>query len=182
MPLRDCKLWTPEDPFLYRLELSTGADEYSTRFGMRTFAFDRKRGCALLNGKPYPLRGTNVCIFRFFEDPLRENKPWDADWVRKLHEAFRSMHWNSIRYCIGFPPEAWYDIADEVGLLLQDEYPIWGIGVPELVTIEALTQEYTEWLEEHWNHPSVAIWDAQNETQCEVTGQGNRRGAPSRPV
>ena len=35
------------------------------------------------------------------------------------------MHWNSVRYCIGFPPEMWYDIADEEGLLIQDEFPIW---------------------------------------------------------
>ena len=35
------------------------------------------------------------------------------------------MHWNSIRYCIGFPPDFWYDIADEEGFLIQDEFPIW---------------------------------------------------------
>ena len=38
------------------------------------------------------------------------------------------MHWNSIRYCIGFPPELWYDIADEEGFLIQDEFPIWTLG------------------------------------------------------
>ena len=35
------------------------------------------------------------------------------------------MNWNSLRYCIGFPPDFWYDIADEEGILLQDEFPIW---------------------------------------------------------
>ena len=35
------------------------------------------------------------------------------------------MNWNSLRYCIGFPPDFWYDIADEVGFLIQDEFPIW---------------------------------------------------------
>ena len=28
-------------------------------------------------------------------------------------KAFRDMQWNSLRYCIGFPPERWYEIADE---------------------------------------------------------------------
>ena len=32
------------------------------------------------------------------------------------------------RYCIGFPPEMWYRIADEEGILIQDEFPIWGGG------------------------------------------------------
>ena len=45
--------------------------------------------------------------------------------MRKLHRTFKCMHWNSIRYCIGFPPEMWYRIADEEGLLIEDEFPIW---------------------------------------------------------
>ena len=54
-----------------------------------------------------------------------EDLPWDEKWVRLLHQRVKDMHWNCLRYCIGFPPEAWYDIADEVGILIQDEFPIW---------------------------------------------------------
>jgi len=118
-----CTLWTPENPFLYELELSTGKDDLSTRFGMRSFSFDKDKKVALLNGKPYYMRGTNVCIFRFFEDPSRKDLPWNARWTADLHQRFRDMHFNSIRYCIGFPPEKWYEIADSLGFLIQDEYP-----------------------------------------------------------
>ena len=111
--LKSCHLWTPEDPFLYKLKLSTGGDTAETRFGMRSFRFDAATGRAILNGKPYFMRGTNVCAYRFFEDAERGDKPWRAEWVRRLHEKFKSMHWNAMRYCIGFPPEIWYDIADE---------------------------------------------------------------------
>ncbi len=128
VPLQSCRLWTPEDPFLYRLRLSTGDDTAETRFGMRSFRFDAASGRAILNGKPYFMRGTNVCAYRFFEDAQRGDRPWRAEWVRRLHEKFKGMHWNSIRYCIGFPPEQWYDIADEVGFLIQDEFPIWLLG------------------------------------------------------
>lgn len=170
--IEDCHLWSPEDPFLYELEASTGADAMRTRFGMRSFGFDKATGRAVLNGQPYFLRGTNVCIFRFFEEPLRGDKPWREEWVRKLHRAFRSMHWNSIRYCIGFPPEMWYRIADEEGLLIQDEFPIWhGAKWPEELNAGELIKEYTEWMQEHWNHPCVAIWDAQNETVTTETGK-----------
>ena len=139
---------------------------------MRSFRFDPKTGRAVLNGKPYFLRGTNVCIYRFFEDPPRGDRPWREEWVRRLHRAFRSMHWNSIRYCIGFPPEMWYRIADEEGLMIQDEFPIWqgGNGRPELKS-DALVKEYTEWMRERWNHPCVVIWDAQNETVTTETGK-----------
>ncbi len=173
VPVENCRLWSPEDPFLYRLEVTTAGDSVQTRFGMRSFRFDPATGRAMLNGKPYFLRGTNVCIFRFFEEPTRGDKPWRPEWVRKLHEAFRDMHWNSARYCIGFPPENWYDIADEVGFLIQDEFPIWyGRTTHCTISNEELIREYTEWMQEHWNHPCVAIWDAQNESlQLEQTGK-----------
>jgi beta-galactosidase len=172
VPLQPCRLWSPEDPFLYKLRLSTGEDTAETRFGMRSFRFDAATGRAVLNGRTYFMRGTNVCAYRFFEDAERGDKPWRAEWVRRLHEKFKSMHWNSIRYCIGFPPELWYDIADEVGFLIQDEFPIWLLGeAPESPKAEKIIPEYTEWMRERWNHPCVAIWDAQNESHTPETGK-----------
>jgi len=132
------------------LEIDTGADVYRTRFGMRSFGFNRKTGRAMLNG----------------------DKPWRAEWVRRLHQKFKSMHWNSIRYCIGFPPEIWYDIADEEGFLIQDEFPIWLLSeAPESPQAEKIIPEYTEWMRQRWNHPCVVIWDAQNESNTLETGK-----------
>jgi beta-galactosidase len=174
IPIRHCRLWSPEDPFLYELEASTGEDTLRTRFGMREFRLDHDTGRAMLNGRPYFLRGSNVTLYRFFENPQCADHPWREDWVRRLHRAFKSMHWNSLRYCIGFPPEFWYRIADEEGILIQDEFPIWGGGPknwPAELTSNELIQEYTEWMQERWNHPCVVIWDAQNETSTTETGK-----------
>jgi len=172
LPMRDCKLWSPEEPFLYEVELDIGTDTVKTRFGMRSFRFDKESGRAVLNGKPYFMRGTNVCAYRFFEDAERGDKPWRKEWVRRLHRKFKSMHWNSIRYCIGFPPELWYEIADEEGFLIQDEFPIWLLSkAPENPISEKIIPEYTEWMQERWNHPCVVIWDAQNESITNETGK-----------
>ncbi len=175
--LAGCRLWSPEDPFLYIAEVSTGADRLAVRFGMRSFHFDPKTKQAVLNGKPYPLRGTNVCVYRFFEDPMRGDRPWRKEWVRRLHRAFKSMHWNAIRYCIGFPPEIWYEIADEEGTLIQDEFPIWygGNRWPKELQAAELVRQYTAWMRERWNHPAVVIWDAQNETVTPETGKAIRQ-------
>ncbi len=167
--MKKAHLWSPESPFLYNLSLSTGVDNYSCRFGMRTFRFDPEQKVALLNEKPYYLRGTNVCIFRFFEDPERAQLPWNEAWTLKLHEKFKDMGWNSMRYCIGFPPERWYEICDSLGILLQDEYPLWYIK--EGVKGEHLAQEYKIWMRERWNHASVVLWDAQNECVTPETGK-----------
>ena len=170
--MKGCKLWTPEEPFLYEVEVDIGTDTLKSRFGMRSFEFDKESGQAVLNGKPYIMRGTNVCAYRFFEDAERGDKPWRREWVRRLHRKFKSMHWNSIRYCIGFPPEIWYEIADEEGFLIQDEFPIWLLSkAPENPMSEKIKPEYIEWMRERWNHPCVVIWDAQNESVTEETGK-----------
>ena len=175
VPIKGCRLWSPEDPFLYEVRLSTGADAVRVRFGMRSFRFDPETKRAILNGKPTMMRGTNVCAYRFFEDSLRADRPWRAEWVRRLHRKFKSMHWNSIRYCIGFPPELWYEIADEEGFLIQDEFPIWLLGkAPENPKAEMIVPEYTEWMRERWNHASVVIWDGQNESVTPETGKAIR--------
>jgi hypothetical protein len=165
--LADCRLWSPEDPFLYRLEADSGADRFQTRFGMREFRFDPATGRAMLNGKPYFMRGSNVTLYRFFEDSECGYLPWREDWVRLFHQRMKEMHWNCLRYCIGFPPEAWYDIADEIGILIQDEFPIW--SHTNETKSEQLAAEYTEWMKERWNHPCVVIWDANNETKSTET-------------
>ncbi len=172
VPIRNCRLWSPEDPFLYAADVSTHTDRVSTRFGMRKFAFDPETGRAMLNNKPYMMRGTNVCAYRFFEDNERGDRPWRQEWVRRLHQKFKGMNWNSIRYCIGFPPDFWYDIADEEGFLIQDEFPIWLLGeAPEKPVAEKIIPEYTEWMRERWNHPCVVLWDAQNESVTKETGK-----------
>ncbi len=171
--LSHCRLWSPEDPFLYELEARTAGDVVKTRFGMRSFTFDQATGRAMLNGKPYFMRGSNITLYRFFEDSDCADKPWNEEWVRRLHKEVKKMHWNSLRYCIGFPPEFWYRIADELGILIQDEFPIWNMSPkPEEADPNELAQEYTEWMQERWNHPSVVIWDACNETHAQArTGE-----------
>ncbi len=170
LQIKKPRLWSPEDPFLYVAKIVVGEDSQEVRFGMREFRYDQKTGRAMLNGKPYYLRGSNFCMFRFFEDPLRGGLPWNREWVRKvLTQPKKLLHWNSARVCIAPFPEFWYDIADETGWLLQDEYPIWGFK--EEWRQDQLEGDFYEWLNERVNHPSIVVWDACNETLTPRTGE-----------
>ncbi len=180
IPIEACRLWSPEDPFLYTLEVTSAGDALETRFGMREFKFDPVTRKAMLNGKPYFMRGSNITLYRFFEDPNRGNLPWKEKWVRQLHRQVKEMNWNCLRYCIGFPPEMWYRIADEEGILIQDEFPIWFGGPgwsewPKELKRNQLALEFTEWMRERWNHPCVVIWDASNETISSETSPAVRQ-------
>lgn len=171
IPIPRARLWSPEDPFLYVLDTATDGDSVSTRFGMREFRFDTPTRRAYLNGKVYFPRGSNITLHRFFEDPDCGALPWDEDWVRKLLvEIPKKMNWNMFRFCIGPVPDKWLEIADEAGLLIQNEYFIWtgdpgwnGLFKRKYGT-DVLIHEYTEWMRDNWNHPSVVIWDANNES------------------
>jgi beta-galactosidase len=169
------QLWSPDNPFLYDLVLNTGADSYKTSFGLREFRFDNGTGRAMLNGKIFYMKGTNVPVYRFFEDSLRGSLPWNKEWVTKLNTQFKSMNWNVIRYHVGPAPDFWYDLADEMGILIQDEFAIWfGKGIMEWrpkLKAATIAADYKVWMRERWNHPCVVIWDAQNETVTDETGK-----------
>ena len=174
----NAKLWSPEEPNLYVLETGTGGDSAATRFGMREFRFDTATRRAWLNGRVYFLRGSNITLHRFFEDPKSGTLPWNEKWVRRmLAEIPKEMHWNTFRFCIGPAPDKWLDIADEAGLLIQNEYFVWtghnwhGMGNQVTFNAEQMKREYAEWMRDNWNHPSVAIWDANNETWDPMFGE-----------
>jgi beta-galactosidase len=154
-------LWEPDNPFLYLLETSTGGNARSTRFGMREFHFDPATRQAILNGNVCYLRGSSLTLHRFFGDPKCGGLPWDEAWVRKfLVEIPHRMHWNAFRLCIGPPPQQWLDIADEAGLLLQYEFPIWSDREPlrhKLWKEDEIERQLGDFMRESWNHPSVVI-------------------------
>ena len=172
--IKNARLWSPEDPFLYVLETRTGGDSLKTRFGMREFRFDTVTKRAYLNGRVYFLRGSNITLHRFFEDPHSGTLPWQDAWTRKLLvDIPKRMHWNSFRFCIGPVPQKWFDLADEAGLLIQNEYSIWtGRSDWRKEWSEtSLVREYSEFMRDHWNHPSMALWDAANETVAPILGE-----------
>jgi hypothetical protein len=170
IPIPGAQLWSPDNPFLYTVNVSTGADDITTRFGMREFRFDTPTRRAYLNGKIIFLRGSNITLHRFFDDSLCKGHPWNEQWVRKLFTDLpQKYHWNSFRFCIGPVPDQWFDIADELGLLIQNEYFIWSYR--PYWDKNLLKTEIKEWMRDGWNHPSVAWWDINNETHSPLLGE-----------
>jgi len=170
IPFVEFTSWTPEKPYLYnvtaRLITKKGvSDELSHQFGMRDFTTKGK--FYYLNGEKYILRGTNITLQRFFEDPDCGNLVWDREWVRKLLVNYpKQLNWNAMRICVGVVPDFWYDIADESGLLLQNEWLYWQNHGWD----DQIRKEYTDWVWTDGNHPSIAIWDAINENTDNFIG------------
>ncbi len=163
IPLPGAHPWSPDDPFLYKATVSveqsgTLSDRVTRQFGMRDFV--RKGKFFYLNGKRILLRGTNITLQRFFEDPDCSDLAWNHDWVRTLLANYpKRLHWNAMRLCVGIAPSFWYDIADSCGLLFQNEWFYWQNHGWD----QEIRDEYTDWVWADGSHPSIAIWDAINE-------------------
>jgi hypothetical protein len=170
VPLKQTHAWTPEDPFLYTAEVSVFykgqlSDAVEKNFGMRDF--ERRGKFFYLNGDKYYLRGSNITLQRFFEDPDCGNLAWDKNWVKKmLIDIPKKLDWNAFRICVGIVPDFWYDLADEYGLLFQNEWFYWQNHGWD----EQIRKEYTDWVWSDGSHPSIAIWDAINENWDDYIG------------
>lgn len=172
LPIRAPQLWSPEAPFLYSIDAEcllkgSATDAVSTTFGLREFSING--GDFLLNGQKILLRGGNIALHRFFSDADRGTLPWDMAWVKKLLiDIPREHNFNFFRNHLGQLYNRWYDVADEYGMLFQNEWQFW----TTTGTKEQITREFTRWLEDNWNHPSIVLWDPLNECADEMVQRG----------
>ncbi len=171
LPMSGSHPWTPDDPFLYTAQINLldadgkVSDRVTRVFGMRDFARSGKH--FTVNGTQTFLRGTNITLHRFFEDPQCRALPWDREWTRRLlAEIPKGLDWNAMRICVGIAPSFWYDIADSCGLMLQNEWLYWQNHGWD----EQTRTEYTDWVWSDGSHPSIVIWDAINENWDDYIG------------
>lgn len=176
IPLAAMRTWSPEDPFLYQVDVSLKAggretDRVRATFGMRDFQI---RGADFfLNGKRVFLKGSNLAFHRFLSDPGRRDLPWDLSWAKKVVADIPKQNgFNYFRVHLGHAYNRWYDLTDECGLLVQDEWMAFGrLNAGE----DVLREEFARWIEDNCNHPSIVIWDPLNEGETSEAALAEQR-------
>ena len=114
------------------------------------------------DGHPVFLRGKHdACVF-----PLTGHTPMDkASWVDYFQRC-KEYGINHVRFHSWCPPEAAFSAADDLGIYLQPELPIWGrLEGEELVSF--LTKEGLNILRTYGHHPSFAMFSLGNEVSGE---------------
>ncbi|MCX6905498.1 MAG: hypothetical protein NTW03_18880, partial [Verrucomicrobia bacterium] len=108
--------WSPDNPHLYRAEVSVrcdgaASDFWTTTFGMREFTMRDKTFC--LNGKPLYLKAA------FFEGlyPVKLAYPDNREMAIREIQLAKEAGFNMIRPWRKPPPPMWLDLADEMGVL-----------------------------------------------------------------
>ena len=154
-------LWNGvKDPYLYsckaRLVVNgTVEDETTTRFGVRSFKVDPKKGF-FLNGKSYPLHGVSR---------HQDRKGLGNAITREMHDEdmalIKEIGANTIRLAHYQHDQYFYDLCDEVGMVVWAEIPYISEHMPNGRANTISQME--ELIEQNYNHASIVCWGVSNE-------------------
>ena len=155
------ELWSPDNPYMYWLALYIAQDSKLQSAGLARFGFREFKVSGrdfLLNGKGIYLFGENLPSVRLGgvgqDDKL--------DFQKSVH-GFKSLGYNIIR-TPHMPMAEVFDIADECGLMIMDEWA-WSFTseIDEPVFEKNNLEEIPAWIYRDYNHPSVTVWSGGNE-------------------
>lgn len=158
------KCWSEFHPDLYTLEAKLAIDgeesSCSTNFGFRKV--EQGKHHIRLNGRDIHLRGALDCaVFPLTGYPATDVEAW-----KKIFTTVKAYGMNHVRFHSWCPPEAAFDAADEVGIYLQAELPMWIKDVGRYPARRAFFEkEMVAILDEYGNHPSFVLMCNGNENE-----------------
>ncbi len=151
------ELWSPQSPKLYDVMVRCGTDQIVERTGFRRITREGHR--IFLNGKAIQLRG--ICVHE--DDELLGRCTSEAD-LRRRFDHIRALGANAARLAHYPHHELAARIADEVGILLWQEIPVyWAIDFANPATLRDAENQLRELIIRDVNRPSVILWGVGNE-------------------
>lgn len=176
------RLWSPEDPYLYRFTVTTETDRVESYFALRTVTREERGGRLriCLNGRPVFLHA--VLDQGYFPDGLflpSAPEAYERDILR-----MKELGFNTLRKHVKIEPEAFYHACDRLGMLvLQDMVNSGGYGylrdtvIPNFVSRRRSdlggggSEKRKAFFERHCldtvahlqNHPCIVGWTIFNE-------------------
>lgn len=177
------KLWSPDDPFLYDLNVSIVrkgkvVDEVKSYFAMR------KTSIAPDANGIQRMMLNNKFVFQY--GPLDQGWWPDGLYTAPTDEALKfdiektkEMGFNMIRKHIKVEPARWYNYCDKLGMVVWQDMPSGDLGnrwenrpgVIDRATDRDRTQESENYYRKDWNNiidalynfPSIIVWTPFNE-------------------
>ncbi|HEY4083000.1 MAG TPA: glycoside hydrolase family 2 TIM barrel-domain containing protein [Burkholderiaceae bacterium] len=153
--------WSPDKPKLYDVRIEAGDDHWRDRIGFRTI--EARGADILLNGQPIFLRGISLHEEEIGPNPTRDMTPEAARAL--LSEVKNGLHGNYVRLAHYPHSEVMTRMADEMGLLVWSEVPVyWLVAWPNPDTLATARNMLAENILRDRNRASIAIWSVANET------------------
>ncbi len=153
------QLWSPENPKLYDVSISSDGDTVHDQIGFRTI---ETRGTQiLLNDKPIFLRGISI----HEEAPIRGGRAYSAEDAQTLFGWAKDLGCNFVRLAHYPHNEKEIRAADRMGLLVWSEIPVyWDIDWKNPATLANAGNQLRESIARDHNRASIVLWSMSNET------------------
>ncbi len=161
--LENPSLWTPNNPELYELKIKlNGSEEEEVhRFGIRQI--NTKGSNIFLNHKPIKIKGASL-----HEELMPYGRNYPVEERRKDLISMKSLGFNALRTAHYSHNEILIDIADEEGLLVFEEIPLyWDCSFSNEHTVKLAASMIRDLIKRDINHPSVIAWSVGNEIPTE---------------
>ena len=165
--VRSPRLWSPEDPFLYEMnvdlmESGSVLGRQRVRFGIRSFSFDADRGF-VLNGRPLLLNG--ACLHH--DNGVLGAMAFDAAEIRKVR-LMKDAGFNLVRTSHNPTTRAFLEACDSLGMLVIGEaFDGWRTAKTPFDYSTLIDSCYREDIHamvlRDRNHPSIICWSLGNE-------------------
>jgi beta-mannosidase len=167
------RLWQPvgrgEQPlYTVTAELRSGRgaiDRATRRTGLRTVELVRDKGSFgfRVNGQEIFAKGANLIPF--------DNYPTRVTTAQMRHvlQSARDANMNMIRVWGGgyYLPDRFYDLADELGLMIFQDFMFGGaVTPPDAAFRDNVRIEAEEQVDRLAAHPSIVLWAGNNEVQA----------------
>lgn len=155
------QLWSPENPKLYTVAISSDADKINDEIGFRSIEVQGTE--ILLNGHPVFLRGIDT----HEEAPYRSGRAHGDDDARVLLGWVRDLGCNFVRLAHYPYDEHMIRMADRLGFMLWAEVPVYqNIDWSNPATLDKAKQQLTELITRDHNRAAVIMWSVTNESRA----------------
>lgn len=165
VPIPDAKLWSPNSPFLYDLEITLmdkkeKLDEVGSYFGMRKISLNPEPGLKkiLLNNEfvfQMGLLDQGFWPDGIYTAPTDDALRWDVKMIKEFG-------YNMVRKHVKIEPARWYYWCDSLGLLVWQDMPHTFQQHTEQSKLQ-FEHELHQMIVQHWNFPSIVNWIIFNE-------------------
>ncbi|MCQ2592757.1 MAG: DUF4982 domain-containing protein [Treponema sp.] len=171
------QLWDVENPYCYKIKVelldkdNTVIDEITQNCGFKYSVFDKNEGY-LLNGKKIKLNG--VCQHH---DLGALGAAFDVNALRRQFNKLKDMGVNAVRCSHNPPTQAFMNLADEMGLLIDDEaFDMWEKPKTPFdygnYFNDWSERDIASWVRKDRNHPCLLMWSIGNEIYDTHMGKG----------
>lgn len=158
------QLWSPANPKLYQVVISSKSDIVREKIGFRTIEVRGKQ--ILLNGNPLFLRG--ICVHE--EIPQRMGRAFSKKDALQLLREVKELNANMVRLAHYPHNENMTRMADSLGILVWSEIPVyWTIDFENADVLEKAKAQLNAMITRDRNRASIIIWSVGNETPVNET-------------